>query len=57
MDLKTCKETLIALYKPQNDTERAVIEAIITTAWQSGYESCSQLTVKGLDQLDKLMKN
>lgn len=57
MDLKDCKETLIALYKPTNDTERAVIEAIITTAWQSGFESAQSITLKGLDQIDKLIKN
>jgi len=57
MDIKECKETLIAIYKPKNDTEKAVIEAIITTAWMSGYESAQSITLKGLDQIDKLLKN
>ena len=57
MDIKECKETLIAIFKPKNDTEKAVIEAIITTAWMSGYESAQSITLKGLDQIDKLLKN
>lgn len=57
MDLTDCKKTLIELYKPKDDTEKAVIEAIITTAWQSGYECAQDITLKGLDQLEKLMNN
>lgn len=56
-NLMEIKKTLIELYKPKDDTEKAVIEAIIATAWQSGYESAQRITLQGLDQIDNLLKN
>ena len=56
-NLMEIKKTLIELYKPKDDTEKAVIEAIITTAWQSGYESAQRITLQGLEQIEKIMKN
>lgn len=57
MDLQEAKKTLIEILKPASDTEKAVFEAIITTAWQSGYECAQGITLKGLDQLDQILKN
>lgn len=57
MDLKECKSTLIELLKPKDDAEKSVYEAIITTAWQSGYECAQAITLKGLGQIERIMKN
>lgn len=57
MDLQEAKKTLIEILKPASDTEKAVFEAMITTAWQSGFECAQNITLKGLDQLDQILKN
>jgi len=51
------KKILIELYKPKDDTEKAVIEAIIATAWQAGYESANKTISRGLDQIEKIIGN